>query len=90
MCHIRHISGRSHNHLDAVNIIVGHANLLVNQPCLPELRANGGHTVKLDTTSYLATPAGSQIILRLSIDNAFFQILLASNGPTIGEIRASR
>jgi hypothetical protein len=44
--------------LDAVNIIVGHANLLVNQPCLPELRANWGLNLKLYTTSYLDTPAG--------------------------------
>src|SRR5690554_153271 len=88
MCNIG--SGHAYDHGDAVHVVVGNVNALVDQPAPPELGCDGRRLVKNDAAADLAGCAGHQVPLLIPLDHPAFQILFAANGPAEGEVDARR
>ena len=81
-------SRRAHRHTDAVDVVVGDLDELLDQPAPPEVRADRRHLVELDAARHQPALAGEQVILRLAVDDALFEVFLAADGPAEGKIDA--
>ena len=79
---------RPHHHANPIDVVVGHADELVDQAAPPEVGADGRRLVETRCSRRSAALAGQEIPLLHPVDHASLQVLRAADGPAKGEVDA--